>query len=216
MDALRKDTPAHLTQQHTFTFPFELLPDGQERPRFLPPRPSDRQSRSTTKHSQPFEVEGESSPRNGERNRERERIANRAMRRQRETKLKFFRSPILGCAWYVEQSWEKIVGRINERGGLGQRILNFRYETRDRRHGLRWNGIILKVLEEEVSEKPSPWNARLQVSRCWFLASSSRMGMWRGILLFGQQVYEVVGKTCHAKITMRFSVECYCGQNGWE
>lgn len=92
MDALRKDTPAHLTQQHTFTFPFELLPDGQERPRFLPPRPSDRQSRSTTKHSQPFEVEGESSPRNGERNRERERIANRAMRRQRETKLKFFRS----------------------------------------------------------------------------------------------------------------------------
>lgn len=89
MDALRKDTPAHLTQQHTFTFPFELLPDGQERPRFLPPRPSDRQSRSTTKHSQPFEVEGESSPRNGERNRERERIANRAMRRQRETKLKF-------------------------------------------------------------------------------------------------------------------------------
>lgn len=72
MDALRKDTPAHLTQQHTFTFPFELLPDGQERPRFLPPRPSDRQSRSTTKHSQPFEVEGESSPRNGERNRERE------------------------------------------------------------------------------------------------------------------------------------------------
>lgn len=59
------------------------------------------------------------------------------MRCQRETKLKFFDPRWLaGLVWVcvipLEQSWEKVVGRINEKGGLGPRILNFRYEIREK------------------------------------------------------------------------------------
>lgn len=130
-------------------------------------QPTVRGSRSKVKVRLRTETETQRY-RDTQRERERERIRNRAMRCRRETKFEVFSSVVgwPGCAWYVEQSWEKIVGRINEKGGLGPRNFEFselwNEKERERETMKRNNfkSIRKKEVSEKLGERPPPWNYR--------------------------------------------------------